>query len=81
MNPYLKLIRFDKPIGTMLILWPTLSALLVAYQYHPPVLIVLVFILEAFLTRSFGCAINDFSEVLELYREYSFRQKPVYYYY
>lgn len=60
MNPYLKLIRLDKPIGTLLILWPTLTSLLVAYKYHPPLLIVLVFIIEAFLTRSFGCAINDY---------------------
>ncbi len=60
MNPYLKLIRFDKPIGTLLILWPTLSGLLVAYDFQPPFLIVFIFIIEAFLTRSFGCAINDF---------------------
>jgi 4-hydroxybenzoate polyprenyltransferase len=60
MNPYLKLIRFDKPIGILLILWPTLSGLLVAYNYHPPLFIVFIFIVEAVLTRSFGCAINDF---------------------
>jgi 4-hydroxybenzoate polyprenyltransferase len=60
MHPYLRLIRFDKPIGTLLILWPTLCSLMVAYDYTPPIIIVLVFIIEAVLTRSFGCAINDF---------------------
>lgn len=60
MNAYLKLIRLDKPIGFLLVLWPTLSALLIAYDYQPPWLVILIFIAEAFLTRSFGCVLSDF---------------------
>jgi len=60
---YLELIRWDKPIGTLLLLWPTLWALFVAGSGHPPLIIVLVFILEVFLTRSAGDVINDYIDV------------------
>jgi 4-hydroxybenzoate polyprenyltransferase len=61
-NPYLRLIRFDKPIGTLLLLWPTLWALFIAGMGHPPLYTVLVFTLGVFLTRSAGCAINDYAD-------------------
>jgi len=61
-NPYLRLIRFDKPIGTLLLLWPTLWALFIAGNGHPPVYAVVVFTLGVFLTRSAGCAINDYAD-------------------
>lgn len=59
---YLRLIRFDKPIGTLLLLWPTLWALLIAYHGKPDIVILLVFCLGVFLTRSAGCAINDYAD-------------------
>ena len=62
LQAYLRLIRFDKPIGTLLLLWPTLWALWFAYAGMPPVSILCVFSLGVFLTRSAGCAINDFAD-------------------
>ncbi len=59
---YLRLIRFDKPIGTLLLLWPTVWALLIAYRGTPNFIVLLVFCLGVFLTRSAGCAINDFAD-------------------
>jgi 4-hydroxybenzoate polyprenyltransferase len=61
-NPYLRLIRFDKPIGTLLLLWPTLWALFIAGSAHPPLYAIIVFSLGVFLTRSAGCAINDYAD-------------------
>lgn len=58
-NPYLRLIRFDKPIGTLLLLWPTLWGLWVAYSGIPPLKVLVAFILGVFLTRAAGCAVND----------------------
>lgn len=59
LKAYLSLIRWDKPIGTLLLLWPTLDALLIASRGHLPFMQTLVFILGVFLTRSAGCAVND----------------------
>ena len=59
---YLKLIRFDRPIGTLLLLWPTLWALWLATAGKPDWLLVLVFIAGTFLMRSAGCAINDYAD-------------------
>jgi 4-hydroxybenzoate polyprenyltransferase len=59
---YLHLIRFNKPIGTLLLLYPTLWALWIATNGHPPILLVVVFSLGVFLTRSAGCAINDYAD-------------------
>lgn len=59
---YLKLIRFDRPIGTLLLLWPTLWGLWVAAQGKPNLGIVTVFVLGTFLMRSAGCAINDYAD-------------------
>ncbi|AUR51305.1 4-hydroxybenzoate octaprenyltransferase [Aquella oligotrophica] len=58
-NPYLRLIRFDKPIGTLLLLWPTLWGLWVAYGGIPPLKVLMTFVVGVFLTRAAGCAIND----------------------
>lgn len=63
LNKYLRLIRFDKPIGTLLLLWPTLWALLVAYHGVINFKVYFAFIMGVFLTRSAGCAINDFADV------------------
>ncbi|PWQ96300.1 4-hydroxybenzoate octaprenyltransferase [Leucothrix arctica] len=59
---YLKLIRFDGPIGTYLLLWPTLWALWFAASGIPDVKILIVFALGVFVMRSAGCAINDFAD-------------------
>lgn len=59
---YLKLIRFDRPIGSYLLLWPTLWALWIAADGIPDVKILLIFVAAVFVMRSAGCAINDFAD-------------------
>jgi 4-hydroxybenzoate polyprenyltransferase len=56
------LIRLDKPIGTLLLLWPTLWALWLASSGTPDLSILLIFTLGTFLMRSAGCAINDYAD-------------------
>lgn len=58
-NAYLRLIRFDKPIGNYLILWPVLSALWLASNGQPHAKTLLIFILGVWVMRAFGCIIND----------------------
>jgi 4-hydroxybenzoate polyprenyltransferase len=59
---YLRLIRADKPIGILLLLWPTLWALWMASNGHPDPVIVTIFVLGTALMRSSGCAINDYAD-------------------
>ncbi|WP_300759888.1 4-hydroxybenzoate octaprenyltransferase [Janthinobacterium sp.] len=59
---YFRLIRLDKPIGTVLLLWPTLCALWLAQQGLPDWRLILIFTLGTFLMRSAGCAINDYAD-------------------
>jgi 4-hydroxybenzoate polyprenyltransferase len=59
---WLALIRFDKPIGTLLLLWPTLCALWIASGGVPRVDLLLIFILGTWLTRSAGCIANDLAD-------------------
>lgn len=59
---YARLMRLDKPIGTLLLLWPTWWALLIAGNGRPNWLIVLMFTLGTFLMRSAGCVINDLAD-------------------
>ena len=61
-DPYLKLIRFNRPIGTLLLLWPTLWALWLAADGAPPVKYLIIFSLGVFLMRSAGCVINDIAD-------------------
>ncbi len=58
----LQLIRFDRPIGTLLLLWPTLWALWLAAQGVPDYTLLAVFVGGTFLTRSAGCIINDLAD-------------------
>jgi len=58
----LQLIRFDKPIGTLLLLWPTLAALWLAAGGLPDLKLLLVFTFGTFLMRSAGCVINDLAD-------------------
>ena len=59
---YAKLVRLDKPIGILLLLWPTLWALFIASNGIPDIKILLVFVIGVVLTRSAGCAINDYAD-------------------
>ena len=59
---YLRLIRLDKPIGILLLLWPTLWALWLAAGGPPPWKILAIFSLGTVLMRSAGCAINDYAD-------------------
>lgn len=59
---YAYLIRLDKPIGTLLLLWPTLWALWLASGGFPQWHLLIIFILGTFLMRSAGCAINDYAD-------------------
>jgi 4-hydroxybenzoate polyprenyltransferase len=59
---YFRLVRLDKPIGTLLLLWPTLCALWLASNGRPNLTLVLIFSLGTLLMRSAGCAINDYAD-------------------
>ena len=59
---YAHLIRLDKPIGTLLLLWPTLWALWLASGGFPKWHLLFIFTLGTFLMRSAGCAINDYAD-------------------
>jgi len=59
---YAYLIRLDKPIGTLLLLWPTLWALWLASAGVPDLNILLIFVAGTFLMRSAGCAMNDYAD-------------------
>jgi len=59
---YEKLMRLDKPIGTLLLLWPTLWALWIASNGQPHWLLVWIFALGTLLMRSAGCVINDYAD-------------------
>jgi 4-hydroxybenzoate polyprenyltransferase len=59
---YLRLMRFDKPIGTLLLLWPTLWSLWLAAGGLPTVYNFIIFILGVVVMRSAGCVINDYAD-------------------
>jgi 4-hydroxybenzoate polyprenyltransferase len=59
---YEKLMRLDKPIGTLLLLWPTFWALWLATEGQPHLLLVWIFALGTLLMRSAGCVINDYAD-------------------
>ncbi|MEZ5490003.1 MAG: 4-hydroxybenzoate octaprenyltransferase [Gammaproteobacteria bacterium] len=59
---YLQLIRFDRPIGVLLLLWPTVTALWIAAEGLPDIGLLIIFTLGTFLMRSAGCAINDYAD-------------------
>ncbi len=62
LDAYEKLMRLDKPIGTLLLLWPTLWALWIATRGQPPWVLVWIFALGTLLMRSAGCVINDWAD-------------------
>ena len=59
---YAILVRLNRPIGILLLLWPALWALWIAGAGQPPWQVVLIFILGVTLMRSAGCAINDYAD-------------------
>ena len=61
-DAYERLIRLDKPIGTLLLLWPTLWAVWIAAKGRPSLDLVVIFGVGTFLMRSAGCAINDYAD-------------------
>jgi len=62
LREYALLMRMDRPIGTFLLLWPTLWALWIAGEGRPAPWVVLVFVAGVFLMRSAGCVINDIAD-------------------
>ena len=62
LEQYALLVRLDKPIGILLLLWPTLIALWIAAQGWPDGKILAVFVCGVILMRSAGCAINDYAD-------------------
>jgi 4-hydroxybenzoate polyprenyltransferase len=61
-NDYLTLMRLDRPVGTLLLLWPTLAALCMAAATLPPFSLIVIFTLGTFAMRSAGCVINDYAD-------------------
>lgn len=62
LDAYERLVRLDKPVGILLLLWPTLWGLWAAAGGMPSLLVLWVFVLGTVLTRSAGCAINDWAD-------------------
>ncbi len=62
LGAYARLMRLDKPIGILLLLWPTLWALWIASAGHPSYLNLFVFIAGTVLMRSAGCIMNDLAD-------------------
>ncbi len=59
---FMRLIRADKPIGSLLLMWPMLWALWIVSEGQPSIAVLIVFIVGTFLMRSAGCAINDYAD-------------------
>ncbi len=60
--PWLQLMRLDKPVGAVLLLWPTLWAVWIAAGGTPSVKNVVIFTLGVFVTRAAGCVMNDYAD-------------------
>ena len=60
--PYLRLMRVDRPVGTLLLLWPTLAALWIASEGLPAAALLAIFTLGTFLMRAAGCVVNDIAD-------------------
>ncbi len=62
LDAYARLVRLDRPIGILLLLWPTLWALWLSSGGRPDWTVVAIFVAGTVLMRSAGCAINDFAD-------------------
>ena len=61
-DAYERLVRLDKPVGALLLLWPTLWAVWIAAGGRPLTEVVFIFVIGTFLMRSAGCALNDWAD-------------------
>jgi len=59
---FLELMRFNKPVGTLLLLWPTLWALWIAADGFPSISVLIIFVLGVIVMRAAGCVINDYAD-------------------
>lgn len=62
LKDFLELMRFDKPVGTLLLLWPTLTALWLAADGLPSADVLVIFTLGVVLMRAAGCVVNDYAD-------------------
>lgn len=62
LDAYERLLRLDRPIGILLLLWPTLWALWLAGRRLPPPMVLWIFVLGTVIMRSAGCAMNDWAD-------------------
>jgi 4-hydroxybenzoate polyprenyltransferase len=62
LSAYVRLMRLDRPVGSLLLLWPTLAALWIAADGWPPAELIVVFTLGTYLMRAAGCVINDYAD-------------------
>ena len=62
MNAYIRLMRLDKPIGSLLLLWPTYWALFLSADGWPDLDLLIIFTLGVVVMRSAGCVINDYDD-------------------
>lgn len=62
LDAYARLARIDRPIGTLLLMWPCLMALVLAADGMPDIKVLLIFIVGVFVMRACGCIINDFAD-------------------
>ena len=62
LNAYWRLMRMDRPIGTLLLLWPCLMSLFLASNGFPAWHLLVIFTLGVFIMRACGCVINDFAD-------------------
>jgi len=62
LDAYERLLRLDKPIGALLLLWPTLWGVWLASNGKPPWQVLWIFVLGTFVMRSAGCAVNDWAD-------------------
>ena len=62
LRPYIELMRLHRPIGSLLLLWPTLWALWFAGEGQPSVKLLIVFTMGVWVMRSAGCVINDLAD-------------------
>ncbi|HEY8117974.1 MAG TPA: 4-hydroxybenzoate octaprenyltransferase [Methylophilaceae bacterium] len=77
LDAYERLMRLDKPIGILLLLWPTLWALWLAGYGHPDWVVVWIFVLGTVLMRSAGCVMNDLADRKFDGRVERTRQRPL----
>lgn len=62
LNAYARLMRIDRPIGTLLLLWPCLMALVLAANGMPDLKVLVIFVVGVIVMRANGCIINDFAD-------------------